>query len=178
MKLSSAAFLFITVFGANFVVAQSAREAASPSPELKKQDFFVGTWRLEGTTKSSPFGAGGEKFESTENLEWMPGGFFLVAHSYSGGKLAGVTVIGYDSQEKVFTHTSFDSNGKTELWKGTAEEGSWVWMRDGTLGGKPMRVRLTIKKLSSSSYSFMEDIKPAEGGNWSTVAEGTGTKTS
>jgi hypothetical protein len=51
-------------------------------------------------------------------------------------------------------------------------------MRDGTLRGKPMKVRLTIKKLSSSSYSFMEDIKPAEGGNWSTVAEGTGTKTS
>src|SRR5215472_10481099 len=177
MKLSSAAFLLLTLVDANCAAAQSAREVASPSQELKKQDFFVGTWTLEGTTKSSPYGPGGQKFKSTEQLEWMPGGFFLLVHSYSGDKLAGVTVIGYDSQEKVFTHTSFDSNGKTELWKGTAEDGNWVWMRDGTLGGKPMRVRLTIKKLSSNSYSFMEDIKPAEGGNWSTVAEGTGTKT-
>src|SRR5262252_5696386 len=108
MKHSTTAFLFLMLFGAISVVAQSPR-AAGPSPELKKQDFFVGTWELEGVTKSSPFGPGGQKFKGTESLEWMPGGFFLLVHEYSGAKLTGVTIIGYDSQEKVFTHTKFNS---------------------------------------------------------------------
>jgi hypothetical protein len=39
----------------------------------------------------------------------MPGGFFLLAHSYSEGKLAELTVIGYDSEEdeSVFSYTGF-----------------------------------------------------------------------
>jgi hypothetical protein len=61
---------------------------------------------------------GGRKFVSSEQLEWMPGGFFLLAYSYAGGKLAELTVIGYDANAKVFTHTSYTSSGKTELWRG------------------------------------------------------------
>jgi hypothetical protein len=36
--------------------AQTSPQTPKPSSELKKQDFFVGTWKLEGMTKSSPFG--------------------------------------------------------------------------------------------------------------------------
>jgi hypothetical protein len=157
--------------------AQTSSQNPKPSPELKKQDFFVGTWKLEGMTKSSPFGPGGQKFESTEHLEWMPGGFFLLAHSYSGEKLAEVTVIGYDSDQKVFTHTSFKSGGETESWKGTAEGDSWVWTKEEKIAGKPFDDRLAIKKKSPDSYSFVVEMKPAGGDSWSTVAEGTGTKT-
>ena len=157
--------------------AQDSPQTPKPSPELKKQDFFVGTWKLEGMTKSSPFGPGGQKFESTEHLEWMPGGFFLLAHSYSGGKLAEVTIIGYDSEQKNFTHTSFKSSGETELWKGTAEGDSWNWTKEEKIGGKPFEERLAIRKKSSNSYSFVVERKPADGDSWSTVAEGEGTKT-
>ena len=157
--------------------AQTSPQTPEASPELKKQDFFVGTWRLEGITKASPFGPGGQKFQSTENLEWMPGGFFLLARSYSGEKLAEVTVIGYDSDQKVFTHTSFKSSGETELWKGTAEGDSWIWTKEEKIGGKPFEDRLAIKKKSPNSYSFVVEMKPADGDTWSTVAEGTGTKT-
>ena len=110
------------------VVAQTT--PPKPSPELKKQDFFVGTWTLEGSTTASSFGPGGQKFKSTESLEWMPGGFFLLAHSYSEGQLAEVTVIGYDSNEKAFTHTSYNGEaGKVERWRGTAEGDTWTWSR-------------------------------------------------
>ena len=108
----------------------------------------------------------------------MPGGFFLLAHSYSEGKLAELTIIGYDSEEKVFTHTSYDSaSGKIERWRGTAGDDTWSWTRDTTIKGKPGEVRLTIKKTSPRSYSFVEDVKPSEARDWSAVAEGTGTKT-
>jgi hypothetical protein len=177
VKKRSAACLCAALFGAVLLMAQSSQQTPTPSPELKRQDFFVGSWGLEGITKSSPFGPGGEKFKSTENLQWMPGGFFLVAHSYADGKLAEITVIGYDSKENVFTHTSFKSTGQTEVWRGTAEDDKWIWTKDATLAGKPVKERLTINKTSVNTYSFVIEMKPAEGGNWSEVAEGTGTKT-
>jgi hypothetical protein len=124
-----------------------------------------------------PFGAGGQKFESSEHLEWMPGGFFLLAHSYSGGKLAEVTVIGYDPDQRIFTHTSFKSSGETELWRGMAESDSWVWTKRTKINGKDFEEALAIKKKSSTSYSFVIEVKRADGGSWSNVAEGTGTKT-
>lgn len=177
MKQISRACLPLALLGAIFVVAQTPPQSPRPSPELKKQDFFVGNWTLEGKTKASLFGPGGQKFKSTESLEWMPGGFFLLAHSYSDGKLLELTIIGYDSNEKVFTHTSYNSAaGAVERWRGSADDDSWTWTKDGAIDGKPVKVRLTIKKTSSRSYSFVEDVKP-EGGDWSTVAEGTGTKT-
>lgn len=175
MKLNSAACVFVLFCGLPFALAQTPSH--TPSQELKKQDFFVGNWRLEGTTTQSPFGPGGVKFSSSEDLEWMPGGFFLVAHSYSSGKLAGLTIIGYDTDRKVFTHASFNSSGETELWTGTARSDSWVWTRQRELNGKAVEERLNIKKTSPTSYSFSVEMKPEESDNWSTVAEGVGTKT-
>jgi hypothetical protein len=176
MKRTSLACLFVFLFGTPCLFAQASPQTSKPSPELEKQSFFVGTWKLEGTTKSSPFSRGGEKFDSVEHLEWMPGGFFLMAQSYSAGKLAELTIIGYDANEKVFTHTSFTSSGRTELWRGAAENDSWTWTRDGKVDGKPVTERLTIKKTSSNSYSFVQELKLAKEGNWFPVAEGTGIR--
>lgn len=178
MKQISRVYLPLVLFGAMSVIAQTTPQTPSPSPELKKQDFFVGEWTLEGKTIASSFGPGGQPFKSTESLEWMPGGFFLLARSYSEGKLVELTIIGYDSEEKVFTHTSYDSAaGKIERWRGTAGDDIWTWTRDTTIKGKPGQVRLTIKKISPRSYSFVEDVKASEARDWSAVAEGTGTKT-
>jgi len=177
MKQISRVCILLALFSAMSVVAQAPPQTPKPSPELKKQDFFVGTWTLEGETKACPFGPGGQKFKSTESLEWMPGGFFLLAHSYADGKLAELTIIGYDSNEKAFSHTSNSAAGQVERWRGTAEGDVWIWTKDETTRGKAIKVRLTIKKTSSRSYSFVEDVKAADGGAWSTVAEGIGTRT-
>ena len=177
MKPTAAICFLVTLLCAVSLFAHESPSAPTPSPELKKQDFFVGNWTLEGTTKSSPFGTGGQKFTSTERLEWMPGGFFLLAHSYAGKRLAGVTVIGYDSKEKIFTHTRFNTQGETEFWTGIAESDKWIWTRDEQVDGKRVRDRLTINKASSNSYSFIVEMQPAGGGSWAVVAEGTGTRT-
>jgi len=177
MKHISTVCLPLAVLGVVSLVAQTTPRTAKPSPELKKQDFFVGTWTLEGKTVASSWGPGGQKFKSTESLEWMPGEFFLLAHSYADGKLAELTIIGYDSEEKAFTHTSYSAAGKIERWRGTAGDDIWTWIRDTTIKGKPGQVRLTIKKISPRSYSFVEDVKASEARDWSAVAEGTGTKT-
>jgi hypothetical protein len=174
MKQTLVAFIFIHAWAV--WAGEPASLQPKPNPELKKQDFFVGNWTLTGETKSSPFGPGGQKFQSTERLEWMPGEFFLVAQSYAGGKWMELTVIGYDPNEKVFTHTSFNASGKAEVWKGTADDKAWVWTKKEAVNGKPVTERMTINKTSPTSYSFKVEMEP-EGGSWSTVVEGSGTKT-
>jgi len=178
MKHISILCLPLALLGVMSAMAQTKPQPPTPDPELKKQDFFVGNWTLEGKSVASSFGPGGQTFKSTESLEWMPGGFFLLAHSYAEGKLAELTIIGYDTEEKVFTHTSYNSSaGKIERWRGTAEEGSWTWTRDATIAGKRGQVRLSIKKTSPRSYSFVEEVKVSDRCDWSPVAEGSGTRT-
>lgn len=156
---------------------QAPQQAPKPSAELHAEnDYFVGTWKLTGETKPSPFGPGGKKFEATERLEWMPGGFFLVAHSYQGDKLAGLTIIAFDEAEKVFTHTSYSASGEVEVMKGTAQDGTETWSGEGKIGGKPVKQRMTIQKVSPALYTFTFELAP-EGGNWSPVYEGKGVKT-
>jgi hypothetical protein len=50
-----------------------AQMAPKPGPELKKFDYFLGTWTTEATIGPGPWGAGG-KFTATDTTEWMPGG--------------------------------------------------------------------------------------------------------
>ena len=51
-----------------------------PGLELKRLDYFVGTWKLEADLNPSPFSPAG-KFTRTEHNEWMQGGFFLISRS-------------------------------------------------------------------------------------------------
>jgi hypothetical protein len=60
----------------------SAQTPAKPGPEVQKLDFFVGTWKAEGTIPPGPWGAGG-KYSVTHTNEWMSGNFFLISHSES-----------------------------------------------------------------------------------------------
>jgi hypothetical protein len=136
--------------------------------------WALGGWKgLQNQVPSVPAG----KNLSRQNIlsGCQADSFCLLSHFRA--KLAEVTVIGYDSNQKVFTHTSFKSTGETELWRGTAEGDSWIWTKEEKVGGKPFEDRLAIKKKSSNSYSFVVEMKPADGDTWSTVAEGTGTKT-
>jgi hypothetical protein len=166
--------LFVT---ASSVWVRAAQTPPKPSPEVQKEgNYFVGNWKFTGETKPSPFGPGGQRFEASERLEWMPGGFFLMARSYEGDKWSGVTVIGYDENRKVFSHTSYTESGKIETMEGTVQGDTDTWSGEGTARGKPVKQRMTIKKLSSTSYTFKMEVAP-ENGNWSLVYEGQAVKT-
>jgi hypothetical protein len=178
MKTNLAAVLILITFGnAASVWAQSSpQKQPTPSAELREQDYFVGAWKLTGETKASPFGPGGQKFDSTERLEWMPGGFFLLAHSYDHDKLVGLTIIGYDESAKVLTHTTYSAGGKVEVMKGTSQGDTEIWSQDGNFRGKPVKQRFVIKKVSPALYTFKFEMAP-DPGDWSVVYEGQGVKT-
>ncbi len=176
MKRAAAAILLIVCVLASLAQAQ---QQPKPGPEHKWMDYFVGRWTGEGDVKASSFGPAG-KFTFTEDVEWAPGGFFLVMHwEWKGpqGQAKGLTVMGYNAEEKVYFSRSFDSGGDTwsfkgpvagDIWTGTSPE----FKRD----GKVMKTRYVNQRLSPTSYSFKME-RSTEGGPWPTYMEGKATKT-
>jgi hypothetical protein len=157
-----------------------AQMAPKPGPEVKKLDYFVGTWTSEGTVAPGPWGAGG-KFTSTDASEWMPGNFFVVTHSeYKmpaevGGDGKEMSVMGYDTQQNTYIDDDFNSEGEHELWKGTVSGDAWTWTGEANYGGQDIKQKLTFKILSPTSYSTKLETS-LDGTNWLTFMEGKATK--
>jgi hypothetical protein len=108
-----------------------------PAPELKNYDYFAGTWKLEGEAKPGPMGPGG-KMTMTEEIHWMKGGFFLVTHStFSGagmGEGTGISIMGYDPDEKKYTYNEFNSFGEATKSAGTFDGKTWTWLGEDKTG--------------------------------------------
>src|SRR6266566_1939417 len=154
-------FTTLTCMALLLGVALSARvqmEIPKPAPELKKLDYFAGTWTTEGEIKPGPMGSGG-KFTGTNHVQWMDGAFFLVTHSeFNGamGKGAETSYMGYDGNDNV--------DGDT-----------WTWQSETRMGSQTIKGRLTIKVLSATAYNFKFEMSP-DGTTWNTVLEGKDTK--
>ncbi|MGA1988873.1 MAG: hypothetical protein ABSG72_21575 [Candidatus Sulfotelmatobacter sp.] len=54
-----------------FAASAWAQMSPTPGPEVKKLDYFVGAWAVEGTIAQGPWGAGG-KFSSTDTTARRP----------------------------------------------------------------------------------------------------------
>lgn len=176
MKRISTAILLSFLFAT--VLAQAQMPMSTPAPELKKLDYFVGTWSMDGDIKPGPMGPGG-KTTDTAHYEWMEGGFFLTSHgSFSGamGKGTEIAYLGYDSYKKMYTYEAFNSMGQHETSTGTVEGDTWTWLFDETMGAQKMKGRFTMKILSPSAYTYRVELSP-NGGNWSTLLDGKATKT-
>ena len=169
---------FLTVF-LSLAIAVSA-QMPTPAPEVKKLDYFAGNWTSEGNVKAGAWGPGG-KFTYTEHDEWMDGSFFLVGHaSYKmptemGGNLTQLSVMGYDTSEKVYTYTGFNSAGERTVYKGSLDGDTWTWNSTENLRGTPMKGRFTMKVLSPASFSMKFEMSP-DGTNWTTFMEATATR--
>jgi hypothetical protein len=149
-----------------------------PAPELKKVEYFAGTWKSEGDMKPGPMGPGG-KITMTEHNQWMDGGFFLTMHSEfktaAMGSGSGMAYMGYDAGKKVYTYDEFNSMGEFQHSTGTVDSDTWTWIGEQHLGGSTRKTRFIIKTLSPTSYTFKFQISP-DGNHWSTMMDGKATK--
>ena len=84
MKRALGITLVLTLFCAILAAAQGPPAMPTPAPELKKLDYFAGTWTATGEAKPGPMGQGG-KFTETIHSSWMAGKFFLVEHTIASG---------------------------------------------------------------------------------------------
>src|SRR5215469_2828495 len=146
--------------------AQAPQGPPKPSPELKRQSYYLGTWKCEGTTQASSSGPGGTS-TSTSHTAWDLGGFFLVSHEeFTDGAMngKGVSYIGYDPQKKVYTYDGFNSMGEAEHATGTVSGNTWTWKGVSNTGGEQGRV--TITEDSPTSYSFKFESSADDGKTW------------
>jgi len=177
MKIHFARLSCMTLLLGVPFVARAQTEIPKPPPELKRLDYFAGTWAAEGEIKPGPMGSGG-KFTGTNQVQWMDGGFFLVTHSeFNGimGKGTETSYMGYDSNDKFYTYDSFNSLGEADHAKGNVDGDTWTWQSETRIGSQTVKGRLTIKVLSATTYNFMFELSP-DGATWNTVLEGKDTK--
>jgi uncharacterized protein DUF1579 len=176
VKLSKAFMPFLFLL----VVPAFAQMPASPGPEVKKLDTFLGAWTTEGTISPGPWGTGGKVTGSGTN-EWMSGNFFLVGHADStmppevGGQSKAESFMGYDSSENVYTLDEFDSKGRRVSWKGTVTGDTWTFTTNQNYAGQDVKERMTIKVLSPTSHSVKVDVS-IDGTNWMPFMEVKSTK--
>lgn len=173
-------FIILTCITLLLGIALSSRaqmEIPKPTPELKKLDYFAGTWTTEGDIKPGPMGPGG-KFTGTEHIQWMDGGFFLVTHSeFNGamGKGTETSFMGYDSNDKMYTYDSFNTLGEANHAKGNVDGDTWTWTSEVKMGPPTMKGRLTVKVISATAYNMKFEMSP-DGTTWTTVMEHKATK--
>jgi hypothetical protein len=150
----------------------------TPGPELKKLDYFVGSWTSEGDMKPGPMGPGG-KMTASEDSKWMDGGFFVVIHSTfksaAMGNVSAIAFMGYDTEEKKYTYDEFNSMGEAIHSKGTVDGDTWTWTNEMKMGPQTMKGRFTMKILSPTSYTYKFEMS-ADGTKWDLVMDGKDTK--
>ena len=177
MQTSLTTLTGVTLLLGITLLARAQTEIAKPVPQLRKLDYFAGTWTAEGDVKPGVMGRGG-KFTGTNRVRWMDGAFFLVTHSEFSGALGRGTetaYMGYDSNDKVYTYDSFNSLGEADHAKGNLEGDTWNWQSETRIGRRTMKGRLTIRMISPTAYRFKFETSP-DGITWNTVLEGKDTK--
>ena len=93
------------------------------TPELKKLDYFAGTWVLEGEMKPGPMSSGGKMRETNRN-QWMDGGFFLIVRSEfetpmgNGSGFGKPPVMGTVNNRGASVLESIDEANSTDLLSG------------------------------------------------------------
>ncbi|HEY2544638.1 MAG TPA: DUF1579 family protein [Candidatus Acidoferrum sp.] len=177
MKRLTVLLAVCVVFLAISIRAQAPQGPPKPGPEVKLLAYNLGTWNIEGDAK--PFGPmPGGKVTSTEKCEWYSGGFFVMCHSDGIGPMGtgkGVSFMGYDPNEKVYTYHEFSSMGDAIDAKGTVDGDTWKWTSDSKMGDTKITARVTIKHVSKTEYTFKLEMAQNDG-EFSTVEEMTGHK--
>ena len=159
------------------IQAQAPQGPPKPGPEVNRLAYNIGTWNIVGEAK--PFGPmPGGKFTATEKCEWYSGGFFVTCHSEGTGPMGpakGVSFMGYDPNEKVYTYHEFTSTGEAIDSKGTVNGDTWSWTAESKMGDAKISVRVTVKEVSKTEYTFKLEMSQ-NGGEFSVVQEETGHK--
>jgi hypothetical protein len=178
MKSRAITLFVMLMICSNGFVAQKASEPPKPGPDVAKLGYFVGDWKINAqlilNRSTAP-----ARFTGTAHNEWMAGGFFLISHSDQDSENQigkSLTIYGYDPVAKTYSYYAVNSAGQIEQAKGRVEDKIWYWENEHKLGNTVLRGRFVIEMVSSSSYKFRYETASAPG-SWSTIMEGTATRT-
>ena len=129
----------------------------TPDPELKRLEFFVGTWSMTGRTLD----ASEDNVSGETTFEWRPGGFFLqqrVKLNFAGYDVQGLEIIGYDPATGKFPSTVYASMVGVPIPYEYDVQGNEITIRTELEGGATFR-----GTLSEDGTSFRGGWRPDEG---------------
>jgi hypothetical protein len=155
-------------------LAQAPPERPKPSPEHKKLEYFLGTWKTEGEIKANEFLPAG-KIVSTETYTLGPGGFYVVLDRPEGQIPRTQGIMTYDSHAKVYTSFYVNSAGLVGTGTGTVNGNTWTYMIEDKVFGRAVKGRTTITVLSPTEYTIKYEMADGKGG-YTTIVEGKATK--
>jgi hypothetical protein len=158
------------------VGAQDLKEPV-PGPEVKKLDFYVGSWQDEAEFQATPFSPAG-KMTGTSKCEWFPGGFYVVCQMEDQGVKGATTtllILAYDPVKKHYTAYSIDSRGHTGATIGSESNGTWTWVGEESLGTDRVSFRIINAAVSPTEVSAQVETS-SDGRNWKTVGQGRSLK--
>lgn len=104
-------------------------QTPAPSIELRRLDYFLGTWSFEWNVPDSPLGPAG-KITGTESCQKILDGLFYQTDIQGNGPLGpfeGLAILGYDKRENIYQRYEFDSLGFSTVKTGTigSDAGGW-----------------------------------------------------
>jgi Protein of unknown function (DUF1579) len=174
----AAACIVVALSGPQILAAQGS-QPTKPGPEHKRLAFFVGKWKAEGEVKPGPMGPGG-KMSSTDTCEWFEGQYTVVCRYEGSGPMGpskGLGILGYNTEEKVYTYYGIDNTNMTmaTVPKGTVQGDTWSYTDEATFGGQKVKSRVTLKELSPTSYTFRMEMQGPDG-KWVPMMESKNTK--
>lgn len=173
------ACVVVVALGAPIAAYGQPPQPPKPGPEHQRLGYFVGKWTTEGEAKPGPMGPGG-KFSWTETCEWFEGRFAVVCRSEGKtpmGPGRSLGILSYSPETKAYTYYGVDNLGMTmtSVPRGTVKGDTWTYLDESTMGGKPMKVRVTIQELSPTAYTFKMEMQ-GDDGKWMTTMESKSTK--
>jgi hypothetical protein len=108
-----------------------------PGPEHQRLNVFFGKWNTEGQTLGD--GSAAAPIRSSDEYEWLPGGFFLL-HRWDGHvgetEVHGIEIIGYDSTRGAYHTHFFDSDGNSGSEDLSVRDRTWTWVGRQVMGSE------------------------------------------
>ena len=122
----------------------------------------------------------GGKITTTDDCQWFEGKFSVICRTEGttpNGPTRSIGILGYSSEEKVYTYYGVDNSGMTmsSVPKGTIQGDTWTYTDESTMGGQKVKSRVTIKEVSPKSYTFRMEFQGPDG-KWVPAMESTNTK--
>lgn len=149
-------------------------------PQHEYLATWLGRWVGEGEIKAGPSGLG-YKFDSVEEVEWLPGEFFLLMrweYTTPNSDERGITVMGYDKRENAYFSHTFSSTGVANSFKGRIDGDTLTLMRTEPLvkDGQAIRSRFLWTRVSATVHHSTNEIS-VDGGPWKVIAQSRHIKT-
>jgi hypothetical protein len=115
--------------------APPQQQPRKAGPAQQRLSVFVGRWRTEGRTTDDDVPSA--SIRSSDEYEWLPGGFFVV-HRWDGNvgetEVQGIEVIGYDSNGGTYQTHFFDSDGNSGSEQLSVRDRTWTWVGRQVMG--------------------------------------------